>query len=58
MYYILNADITSWYETIGFPVTLKQFRDSLFSFLGIVQEEIALINDDIEIVKIEKSNSK
>lgn len=51
MYYILNADITSWYETIGFPVTLKQFRDSLFSFLGVVQEEIALINDDILLEK-------
>lgn len=49
----LEADLTAWYNNL-FPnddseVTQKQFRDSLFEFLGIEQEEIVLPNDDMVI---------
>ena len=49
MYDILNADVLPWYKTLTFPMTMKQFRDSFFSALGIVQETTTLINDSFSI---------
>lgn len=51
MYYILNKDVTAWYKGLTFPMTLRQFRDSFCSFVGVEQEEITLINDDMTIEK-------
>lgn len=49
----LEADLTAWYNTLlpndDSEVTQKQFRDSLFEFLGIEQEDIVLPNDDMII---------
>lgn len=49
MYDILNADVLPWYKTLTFPMTMKQFRDSFFSTLGIIQESTTLINDSFAI---------
>lgn len=38
-----------WYKSQKFPETIRDFRDSLFAFLGIEQVEIILPNDDIVI---------
>ena len=51
MYDILNMELTEWYEALVFPITLKDYRDSLFSFMGIEQETASLINDDLLIEK-------
>lgn len=45
MYDILNADVISWYNGLTFPMTLKNLRDSFFTYLGITQETTTLIND-------------
>ena len=45
MYDILNADVIDWYNGLTFPMTLKNLRDSFFTYLGITQETTALIND-------------
>ena len=45
MYDILNADVASWYSALTFPMTIKQFRDSFFTHLGITQETRTLVND-------------
>lgn len=55
MYDIINTDLTEWYNSL-FPtddteVTLKVFRDSLMSYLGVEQEDITLVNDDMIIKK-------
>lgn len=55
MYDIINVDAAAWYNTI-FPgdntrVTLKEFRDSFFAFVGIEQETVTLPNDAIYIAK-------
>ena len=55
MYDIINTDLTEWYNSL-FPtddteVTLKVFRDSLMSYLGVEQEDITLVNDDMVIKK-------
>ena len=46
MYDILNADVISWYNGLTFPMTLKNLRDSFFTYLGITQETTTLINDN------------
>lgn len=46
MYDILDVDVASWYDGLTFPMTLKDFRDSLFAFLGVTQETTTLINDN------------
>lgn len=52
---ILNTECVSWYDGL-FPVgtetyTVKQFRDSLFTFLGITQETVTLINDSETVAR-------
>lgn len=51
MYDILNAEVSGWYNSLTFPMTLRQFRDSFCAFVGVNQEEITLINDDMTIEK-------
>lgn len=46
-----NIDVASWYQNITFPITLKEFRDSLFERVGLTQVERSLPNDDIVINK-------
>lgn len=49
MYDLLNVDIANWYNNLTFPMTLKDFRDSLFTALNFVQEPTTLINDSYSI---------
>nr|DAK54084.1 MAG TPA: hypothetical protein [Caudoviricetes sp.] len=51
MYDILNAEVSGWYKGLTFPMTLRQFRDSFCTYVGVEQEEITLINDDMTIEK-------
>ena len=51
MYDILNADMKSWYASLSFPMTLKAFRDSFFTYLGIEQVETTLVNDGMVVNK-------
>jgi hypothetical protein len=55
MYDIINADLTDWYnslfQTDDTEVTLKEFRDSLMNYLGVEQEDVTLVNDDMVIKK-------
>lgn len=44
-----NTDVAAWYKSQNFPETIRDFRYSLFAFLGIEQVEIELPNDDIVI---------
>lgn len=60
MHDILNAEMSAWYDFIsyfpGFPMSLKDFRDSFFEYLDITmgvfsggQETQTLINDNFQI---------
>lgn len=53
MYDILNADVTEWYNkvlpTAESAVTLKEFRNGFFEHLGIEQEQMTLVNDDMVV---------
>lgn len=51
MYDIINTDVKSWYAGLSFPMTLKQFRNSFFAYLGIAQVETDLANDSMTVNK-------
>ena len=51
MYDILNAEVSGWYNSLTFPMTLRKFRDSFCAYVGVEQEEITLINDDMMVEK-------
>lgn len=52
LYYKGDINCADWYKALyasSNSVTLKAFRDSLFAFIGIQQESVSLINDNISI---------
>ena len=49
MYDIIQADVTAWYNSLSFPISVKDYRDSFFSEFAIQQEDVTLINDDIQL---------
>ncbi len=51
MYDILNAEVSEWYKVLTFPMTLRQFRTSFCAYVGVDQEEITLVNDDMTVEK-------
>lgn len=46
-----NINVADWYNDLQFPISLKDFRNSFFSYIGIEQEENELPNDDVVIDK-------
>lgn len=46
-----NTEVSAWYNSLSFPITLRDLRNSLFSYIGITQVEIELPNDNISIKK-------
>lgn len=54
---ILKKDFAGWYNSLVFPVTVKQLRDSFFSYAGIEQADISLVNDEILIEETIKPSS-
>ncbi|MBP3469706.1 MAG: hypothetical protein J6K26_09355 [Lachnospiraceae bacterium] len=46
-----NIEVSSWYNSLDFPISLKDLRDSLFEYIGITQEEKELPNDSVLISK-------
>lgn len=46
-----NVDVSDWYNNLSFPMTLKTFRDSLCSYIGIQQTQVNLLFDSLQITK-------
>lgn len=49
IHYIADMDVTDWYNGVGFPIAVKNFRDSFMAYVGLEQEDITLCNDEILI---------
>ena len=49
IYDIGESEVSSWYNGLKFPLTLKQFRDSFFSYFGVEQVATTLPNDSMEV---------
>lgn len=48
MYDILNADVSEWFNSLTFPMTVKNLRDSFFTYLGVTQVTTTLVNDNFQ----------
>lgn len=48
MYDILNADVLEWFNSLTFPMTVKNLRDSFFTYLGVTQVTTTLVNDNFQ----------
>lgn len=46
-----DVDVSGWYNALSFPMTLKAFRKSLCSFVGVREENAVLVNDEMQIEK-------
>lgn len=46
-----DTDVSAWYNGLTFPMTLKQFRANLLSYIGIEEEIRDLPNDSMVITK-------
>ena len=46
-----DSDVSAWYQGLTFPMTLRQFRDSLLEYVGIQQRNITLPMDDMQVTK-------
>lgn len=51
MFNVINGDATDWYNSLQFPITQKDFRDSFCAEFGVEQDNEVLINDDISFPK-------
>lgn len=45
IYEINNMDVMEWYDSLTFPITLANFRNSFFNYIGVEQVSTTLIND-------------
>ncbi len=52
-----NFDVAAWYNSLEFPLTLKEIRNSLFSYVKIEQDSVELPNDNVLINRIENINT-
>ena len=58
MYSLADEDVTTWFNAqmimlaAGKKLTIKQFRNSLFAYLGITQEKRTLVNDSLSIKRL------
>lgn len=47
-----TVDVSNWYNGLKFPITIKDFRVSLFKYLSLPFDDTTeLVNDDIKIAK-------
>lgn len=51
LYKINEQDVTSWYNSLTFPITMMNFRNSFFNYVGVTQEADYLPNDAMTIYK-------
>jgi hypothetical protein len=52
-----DVDVKDWYDNLTFPISVKNFRDSLCNYVGVEQNEATLIADNIMLTKeLDSSN--
>lgn len=52
LYKLSQVDVARWYNTLDFPLTLKEFRDGLFEEINVNQETVALPLDAFSVGKM------
>jgi len=46
-----DINVADWYNGLSFPMTLKAFRASLCSYIGVTEQIITLPNDNMEVLR-------
>ena len=49
LYDVINSDVSDWYNSLDFPLTMREFRSSFFSNFGIAELSAYLPNDGMWI---------
>lgn len=49
MYNLVNKDSTNWYNSLSFPISVRNLRGSLANEFSLQEESGSLINDDIQL---------
>ena len=49
LYKVNNKDVTNWYNSLSFPITVMNMRNSFFNYVGITQEADYLPNDAMTV---------
>lgn len=52
-----DVDVKDWYDSLTFPISVKNFRDSLCEYVGVEQNDATLITDNIMLTKELDSSS-
>ena len=52
-----DVDVKDWYDSLTFPISVKNFRDSLCNYVGVEQNDVKLIADNVMLTKeLDSSN--
>lgn len=51
LYAYKDVDVWDWYNKLTYPISLLEFRNSLFEYMGITQVQQTLVNDTMLISK-------
>ncbi len=51
LYSYKDIDVWDWYNKLTYPISLLEFRNSLFEYMGITQVQQTLVNDTMLISK-------
>ncbi len=49
LYKVNNKEVTNWYNSLSFPITVMNMRNSFFNYVGITQESDYLPNDAMTV---------
>lgn len=52
-----DVDVKDWYDNLTFPISVKNFRDSLCEYVGVEQNDATLVADNIMLTKELDSSS-
>lgn len=52
-----DVDVKDWYDNLAFPISVKNFRDGLCDYVGVEQNDVTLIADNVMLTKeLDSSN--
>lgn len=49
LYEIFNANVTGWYNSLTFPMSMANFRNAFFTHLGVTQNAATLLFDNLDV---------
>lgn len=57
LYDLTQNNISDFYNGIIFPISIKNLRDLIFEYIGLEQEDVSLVNDELRVDKTEMASN-